>query len=653
MSDRAARDGWHIEPEQHQEWKASVSALQEQLSRKVQVLQSVLSEPCLEAFESIVLEYDLRRRGLRLDCILLGKGVVAVLEFKRGDILKAHIDQIENYCVNLVEFHAETRRLCEQSHVILVPIVVQTESGKRPKQPGQRGFMPRPWHHISRPAFVSSKSELAEALVESLGARRGTVSIEAAAWLNAPFAPSSTILDAALSLYGQHDVAAIHAHAAPTELIERCAQGVLSWIRQSTNDKINRVIFISGAPGSGKTLLGLKVVFDREHQKDTVFVTGNSPLVEVLQKALQKSYKRGQSRSGNLAGYPKESAKHVISNATFKIVKAHSFLGARGSGTGSMDGRIVVFDEAQRTYEKGRMVLRSKLDDHEAALILKSLETSYGKGCVVVALIGHNQFINSGEVGAGAWIHAASQRGWRCVVSDATLELVSDSERLALEQPNLREQIECGHLPHALRYYRNLGMEKWAAAVLDGNSVAAANEAKSMEPCDTIWLTRRLSDAKDWARKHRVGEERAGLIGSGRGVRLAAEGLFVSFKPSIADWMLCPDGDVRSSNTLETIQNQFQVQGLELDYTIVCWDLDLRREANAWTSYAFSGDRWLKRPRDLAIAMNGYRVLLTRARRGMIIFVPQGDLSGLDPTRESDRYNSIADYLLACGARAL
>src|SRR5690606_20232592 len=115
-------------------------------------------------------------------------------------------------------------------------------------------------------------------------------------------------------------------------------------------------------------------------------------------------------------------------------------------------------------------------------------------------------------------------------------------------------------------------------------------------------------------------------------------------KPSIADWMLCPDGDVRSSNTLETIQNQFQVQGLELDYTIVCWDLDLRREANAWSSYAFSGDRWQKRPKDMAIAKNGYRVLLTRARRGMIIFVPQGDISGLDTSREPNRYDSIAEY---------
>ncbi len=653
LSDRAAQDGWHIEPEQHQEWKASISALQEQLKRKVQVLQSVLSEPDLEAFETVVLEYDLRRRGLRIDCLLLGRGIIAVLEFKRGDILKAHTDQIENYCVNLVEFHAETRHLCEKHKLILVPVVVQTESGKRPKQNLPRGFMPSPWEHISTPAFVSSKTELAEALLGGLNARLGATAIEATTWLNSPFSPSSTILDAALSLYGQHDVTAIHAHSAPIELIEQCSLGVLSWIRESHKDGINRIIFVSGAPGSGKTLLGLKVAFNREFINDTVFVTGNAPLVEVLQKALQKSYRRGQFKNNNLAGYPKESAKQVIENATFKIVKAHSFLGPRGSNTGSMDGRVVVFDEAQRTYEKGRIVLRSKLEDDEAKLILKTLEKSYAKGCVIVALIGHNQYINSGEVGSGAWIHAATQRGWRCVVADETEVLLNVEDRVALSQPGVREFIKFGHLPHSLRYYRNLGIEKWASAVLDGNQALATEAAKVIDAKDTVWLTRNLAAAKNWTKQQRIGEERIGLIGSGKGARLAAEGLFVSLKPSIADWMLCPDGDVRSSNALETIQNQFQVQGLELDYTIVCWDLDLRREADAWAAYAFNGTKWQRRLKDLSIALNGYRVLLTRARRGMIIFIPEGDLANIDTTRESAQYDGIAQYLIECGARLL
>lgn len=654
LASQATRDGWHIEPEQHEEWRASIGILQEQLTRKIQVLQSVLTEPGLDAFSTIVLEYDLRRRGLRIDCLLLGGGIIAVLEFKRGDVLKAHVDQIENYCVNLLEFHAETRRLCETQHVIIVPVLVQTAKGRKPRSVSQRGFMPAPWQAIAHPALVASRAELAELLLAALGTRRSSTTFDARVWLTSPFSPSSTILDAALSLYGQHDVSAIASHAASIEQIEECADDVLALVRRSQSDGLNRVIFVSGTPGSGKTLLGLKIAFAREFQQDTVFVTGNAPLVEVLQSALQKSYRRSQTKRPDLAGYPKESARHVIANSTFKIVKAHTFLGERGSHTGSSDGRIIIFDEAQRTYEKGRLVLRSKLEDDEAALILRSLESSYKSGCVVVALLGHNQFINSGEMGGAAWIHAAKRQGWRCAVAETTLTLLPEADRqILITTSELHESFANGHLAQSLRYYRNDGVEKWAAAVLDDDTSTAAVAALALEPDDAVWLTRDLGVAKQWARERRIGEERVGLIGSGKGARLAAEGLFVGLKPSISDWMLCPDGDVRSSNTLETIQNQYQVQGLELDYTIVCWDLDLRREDIAWTAWAFNGAQWQRRRSDLAIAQNGYRVLLTRARRGMVIFVPRGDTSGLDETRPSSAYDAIADHLTACGAKVV
>jgi hypothetical protein len=654
LASHATRDGWHIEPEQHEEWHASVGILQEQLRRKVQVLQSVLADPELEPFNTIVFEYDLRRRGLRIDCLLLGRGIIAVLEFKRGDVLKAHVDQIENYCVNLLEFHAETRRICDEQHVIIAPVLVQTAGGRKPRLRNERGFMPPPWNAIGRPAFVASRTELAEVLHAALEARHNSMSFDAQAWLRSAFAPSSNILDAALSLYGQHDVSAIQRHAASIEQIEECAREILTIIRRSQTDGRNRIVFVSGTPGSGKTLLGLKVAFAQEFQRDTVFVTGNAPLVEVLQTALQKSYRQKQAKSSGLAGYPKESARHVITNSTFKIVKAHAFLGERGSQTGSHDGRVVIFDEAQRTYEKGRLVLRAKLEDDEAALILRSLEKSYRCGCVVVALLGHNQFINSGEMGGAAWIHAAQRLGWQCVVTEKTLEHFPEPDRHALlSTPGLHESFNHGHLAQSLRYYRNDGVEKWASTVLDGDIHAAAVATAALEPQDRVWLTRDLAVAKHWVRCRRVGEERIGLVGSGKGARLAAEGLFVSLKPSISDWMLCPDGDVRSSNSLETIQNQYQIQGLELDYTIVCWDLDLRFDDGAWAAWAFNGSKWQRRHGDLAIAKNGYRVLLTRARRGMVIFVPQGDISGADDTRPVDHYNAIADRLLACGAKEI
>jgi hypothetical protein len=204
-----------------------------------------------------------------------------------------------------------------------------------------------------------------------------------------------------------------------------------------------------------------------------------------------------------------------------------------------------------------------------------------------------------------------------------------------------------------LRYYRNGDLERWADHLLGDRADDAARLAVELDNRgDSIWLTRCLATARRWLREHRVGEERCGIIASGQARRLAAEGLFVDLKPKIADWMLAPAGDVRSSNMLESVQNQYQVQGLELDYTIVCWDGDLRRSGGEWRAYKLNAGRWRK-DKDLDIAINGYRVLLTRARKGMVVFVPPGDPTGEDETRPPSLYNDIASYLLRCGAREL
>lgn len=649
LADAAGRDGWHIEPEQHEEWLSSVDLLQDHLSRAVTILRQSLADPSLEDFESVVLEYDMRRRGLRIDCVLLGRGVIAIVEFKRNVIQKADRDQVENYCVNLLEFHAETRRLCDEEGVILAPVVVQTDGRVPMRQPPRYGFLPAPWNAIVTPTTASSRKELTDSLLAILSLRRSRSAPDRIGWLRSPFSPSSTILDAALSLYGQHDVSAIGLHAAPIEMIRECSEEVLRWIRESQKDGVNRVIFVSGSPGSGKTLLGLQVAFAAEFSRDTVFVTGNSPLVEVLEAALRQSYVRGVRRRG-LGGYPKEAAKHVVKNATFKIVKAHAFLGQRGKATGSTDGRVLIFDEAQRTYEKGRRVLRKPLEDDEAVLILQSMEASYAKGCTIVALLGHNQFINSGEMGGGAWIHAAKRQGWRCVVAAETMSLFDDSDRRVLESSELRDVLKAGHLTQSLRYYRNTRIEEWVHAVLEGDVSSASRLADAFAESDKVWLTRSLDDAKSWIRQNRVGEQRGGIIGSGNGGRLAAEGLFVGLKPRIADWMLAPDGDIRSSNMLETIQNQFQIQGLEIDWALVCWDLDLRRGRKGWEAFKLSGSKWQAKAASLDVAKNGYRVLLTRARKGMAIFVPGGDRFGIDETRPASAYDDVAEFLLACGA---
>jgi hypothetical protein len=416
------------------------------------------------------------------------------------------------------------------------------------------------------------------------------------------------------------------------------------------------VIFLSGAPGAGKTLVGLDLVMRGSFADESVFVTGNAPLVDVLNAALIKSFKRQGQNASSWAptGYHRADARFVTAAAGFKVVKAHHFLGKRGELHRQEDGRVLVFDEAQRTYEKGRVVLGEKLADHEADLILSVQRNAFPTGgAVIVALVGHNQAINRGEQGIVAWLQAVERKGWTFSISDETLALAEFEDRKKWEGHHLRRTLLKGHLHQSMRYYRNAKVEEWVAAILNNDySLARRLSNEMFAHKNPIWITRSLNRARLWARVHAVGNQRSGLIASGQARRLAAEGLFVDYKPDIASWMLAPSSDVRSSNALETVQNQYQIQGLELDFSIVCWDADLRREDDAWVAYKLKGSDWTK-DNLIEVAKNGYRVLLTRARKGMVIFVPSGDPSGEDVTRSTEFYDGVWNFLVSCGALEL
>jgi hypothetical protein len=395
----AITDSLHVEREQFEEWQASIGLLQDHLGDKAEIihlLRETLRSADLSEYKHVVLEYDFRRRGLRLDCVLIGNGIVAIVEFKRSQLTAADRDQVIDYAVNLVEFHEETRRLCATEDLVVVPVLALT-SGTCKQTQRESEFHQGHWNPILRRPIECDRSSLHVALRQGLALRRSSNRVDATRWLQSDFSPSSTIIDAAISLYGQHDVSAIKSHAADIAQIDRCCEEVGDWAERSLRDKVSRVIFVSGAPGAGKTLVGLKLAFAPRFRQEAVFVTGNAPLVDVLTESLKRSYRPRRS-SLVLSGYAREQAKRVIEMSTFKIVKAHSFLGDRGKRIRSTDGRVVIFDEAQRTYEKGRVVLRNPLEDDEALLILKSLDETYGPGSVVIALVGHNQAINRGEM---------------------------------------------------------------------------------------------------------------------------------------------------------------------------------------------------------------------------------------------------------------
>lgn len=656
LAGRAASENLEIESYQNQEWINSIDLLQKALDERVPILREALQSSQGEKIQHVILEFDFRRRGLRMDCILLAEGVLFLIEFKRSKIQAADRDQTMTYAINLLEFHSLTQTLSSDSEgIIIVPVITLTE-GKLAKKPQWPGFGDFNWNASANKPIECDSKTIIDVFELAINNRRSKRQINLMDWLKASFRPSSSILDATLSLYGNHDVSAITDHALPAEAINASVSEIRNVIEEVIENKGYHVIFLSGAPGAGKTLVGLELVLRGNRAAESVFVTGNAPLVEVLNKALAQSFRKqsGSTTTWAHTGYRREKARFVIAAANYKIVKAHHFLGKRTENHKQDDGRIIVFDEAQRTYEMGRIVLRERLPDHEADLILEIQKKAYpGGGSVVVALIGHNQAINGGEMGIQAWLDAIERKGWSFSIADETLKHsgIKDVARWSIHRR--RRRLLNGHLSQSMRYYRNDEIEKWAGYVLDGKVAEAQIITEKMsKDSDHIMVTRNLTDARTWAKRKTVGTQRCGLIASGQARRLAAEGLFVDLKPNIADWMLAPSTDLRSSNSLETVQNQFQIQGLELDFCIVCWDADLRRENDEWKSYKISGSRW-KKDALLDIAKNSYRVLLTRARKGMVIFIPTGDLTGIDETRNAEFYDEIWNFLLSCGAKKL
>jgi hypothetical protein len=655
LAGRAAQENLEVESAQGEEWLRSLGQLQQHLDDRIAIVRRALSHADCAAITHVILEFDFRRRGLRMDCLLLAAGALFVVEFKRSTLTRADRDQVMNYAVNLLEFHKVTQGWCTRDAAIVVPVLALT-AGKGPKLSDTLTLGGHSWPDLAHRAVECDGETLGAALALGLKARRSEAAIDCEAWLASPFRPSSSILDATLSLYGQHDVAAIEAHAAPKAAIDASVAEIREHIDDARAHGRHHIVFLSGAPGAGKTLVGLDLVMRGPQAREAVFVTGNAPLVDVLNTALVAAYRRQGSgaKTWTHTGYRQKDAKLVTAAASFKVVKAHNFLGPRGHAHHQEDARVVVFDEAQRTYEKGRQVLGKPLADHEADLILQVQRAAYPEGgTVVVALVGHNQAINRGERGIVAWLEAADRLRWSFSIADETLalaELGADHEWAA--HPG-RRRLANGHLQQSMRFYRNAEVESWVGALLDDRTAeATACAARLKANGCPILLTRSLAAARRWARPQTLGGQRAGIIASGQARRLAAEGLFVDYKPDIATWMLAPSSDIRASNALETVQNQYQVQGLELDFTIVAWDADLRREKGRWAAYKLSGGDW-QRDKLTDVAKNGYRVLLTRARQGMVIFVPRGDETGEDETRQAAFYDEIAAYLMTCGAELL
>ena len=597
---------------------------------------------------SLLLEYPIPRRHKRLDAVLLAADVIFCLEFKTAD--KAHSlqprRQAEDYALDLRDFHEASRDRR------LVPVVVV------PKAPSTTDSSVQISTDAVRDVKLTNASDLAQKLLTVFNTehRDDSVPIDPKAWDNSPYRPVPTIIEAAEVLYAGHNVSEIaHSYAGATNLTIT-SDRLVEIIQQAQRQSEKVICFVTGVPGAGKTLAGLNVVHNpalrREGRPAGVFLSGNGPLVKIVSAAIARDHKRRIRETGG---------ERTV--GTF-IQNVHVFV---REGQEKFDKppveKVVVFDEAQRAWNADQNQKKNGLDVSEAETML-SIMDRHQDWAVLIALVGGGQEIHNGEAGLSEWgrtLRDEKYSKWKIAVSPKALEhdastaghcLFADGNAGSLaiqKEPSF-------HLEVNQRSFRAKKLTEWVEAALTGEAAKAAAIVPSLRDFP-FTLTRSLPTTRQWLRKHARGQQRAGLVASSGAIRLRADGLELSsgFRQGNRDiyvnWFLNHPPDIRSSNQLEVAASEFECQGLELDWVGLCWGGDFSFDAagGGWAYWNFSGSRWgnLKNEIDRQYLLNTYRVLLTRARRGLILWIPQGDIS--DETRLPSRFDSTADYLVRCG----
>lgn len=593
----------------------------------------------------VFLEFTIPRMGRRVDVVLIHGGLIFVLEYKVGEshFSTAAIDQVFGYALDLKNFHEGSH------HRTIIPILIATEAVD-----AAHSYHRDP-DGVARPICTNGKD--LQAILLACLEQWKDAPLEAIAWSLARYKPTPTIVEAAQALYAKHDVASISRSEAGAENLTVTAQYIGEVIEHAKVTGTKSICFVTGVPGSGKTLAGLNIAnlrMDAHKDEHAVFLSGNGPLVEVLRVALaQDALQRLRPE-----GAEKPSRAEEEKKAAAFIQNIHHF---RDESLGSSEPpveKVVVFDEAQRAWNAAQTsrFMREKrgqpnFNMSEPAFLLSVMDR-HKDWCCVICLVGEGQEINSGEVGISEWFAAleTSYSHWQPHLS----EVVAQREPAAKSLISRGNAKATGalHLAVSVRSFRAERVSDFIGHIIDGQADAARSLVKTLGQFEVV-LTRDLAAARRWLRNRRRGTERAGLVASSNALRLKPEGIYVKAKIDPPLWFLAARHDIRSCDALEDVATEFDVQGLELDWAGVCWDANFRRVNGAWSANAFVGTRWQSvrdeaRQRYLA---NTYRVLLTRARQGMVVFVPKGDPQ--DQTRPPAFYDETFEFLKACGLPSL
>jgi hypothetical protein len=595
----------------------------------------------------LYLEFVVPRVGKRIDAIALIEHTVFVIEFKVGApvFLRQDLDQAWDYALDLKNFH-------ETSHAVrLLPILVITGATGKKENAGYAVHS----DEVLRPVAVSA-DRLAEVLHEALGlvAREP---VAAHLWDQGRYKPTPTIIEAAAALYRRHSVAEIARSDAGAANLARTSGAVAQVIERSRREGLKSICLVTGVPGAGKTLVGLDIAtryLDAEKELHSVYLSGNGPLVSILREALARDEVARAKAHGTAR--PKGSARQAVKGF---IQPIHHFRDDCLNDPKPPTEHVTIFDEAQRawTREKTADFMRRKkgrpdFDKSEPAFLISCLDR-HADWAVVVCLIGGGQEINTGEAGISEWIDALQSQfpTWHVHLSPQLQdsEYAAAAALLSLEQSDrLSFDIDL-HLATSMRSFRAEHLSGFVKQVLDLEMDTARTLYAQLAGRYPVVLPRDVNKARRWLRQQARGTERYGIVVSSQAQRLKPHALDVRSPVDPVNWFLNDRDDVRSSYYLEDVATEFHVQGLELDWTCVVWDADLRHGPQGWQHHEFFGTRWqrIRKPDRQRYLKNAYRVLLTRARQGMVIVVPEG--AEEDDTRRAEYYDGTFNYLRGLG----
>ncbi len=615
---------------------------------EIRILKTILTP-----FEGMIyFEYSIPRMGKRIDVVLIIGPVIFVLEFKVGEreFPAYAVDQVFDYALDLKNFH-------ESSHEHLIaPVLIAT------KALNPQLSIKLTWHNDKIIYPIKCNTNHLGDIVADILRFSDDKDIDPEIWSQGSYRPTPTIIEAALALYNGHSVSEISRSDASAINLGGTSDAISEIIHSSKVNRRKSICFVTGVPGAGKTLVGLNIAtqhIDKNNDLYSVFLSGNGPLVAILREALARDKVQRE----------KEQGKKITKGAVMRDVKmfiqnVHHF---RDECLIDLHKppieHVALFDEAQRAWnltQTANFMMRKKntpgFNKSEPEFLISCLDR-HPDWATVICLVGGGQEINTGEAGISEWIESliTSFPDWDVYISSRLEDSEYGAGKVLRDLKShsnviIRDEL---HLSVSMRSFRAENVSLLIKQLLDLDVSGAKETFSKVIPKYPIVLTRNLSKAKLWLKQQARGSERYGIVVSSQAERLKPHAIDVRSPIDPIHWFLDGKEDVRSSYYLEDVATEFHVQGLELDWACVTWDADFRYGSDSWGHWSFVGDRWnrIHKAERQTYLKNAYRVLLTRARQGMVIVVPEG--SNDDATRKHEYYDFTFDYLKGIGFEIL